>query len=256
MINDLIVFDDEGFKLFPVAGGEEVQLNAISSRCLAQLVEAGGEVVLSNDLIGGAWECFGLEVTESSLAQSIRQLRLSMDRLHPGYEYIQILPKIGYRLSKEVVITVYSSLPAIDQRHSGYRATEDVGFFPDKAAIWREKSSFTKLGVVFILFAWCFGMFWVGSCLRGLQKEGFTMDFGPPQRIHGISVYISNSVAVTKEGLDKALQAVSRSLEVLNVSRENASLYIAPGDEGHQSIVCDGDLSGGYTRCVGLNLND
>ena len=104
VINRLIHFDNEAFVLYAATAPEDsLRIGAIASRCLTQLLDAKGEIVSKRDLMNGAWGAFGLEVTDNSLAQTIRQLRVALDKLQPDHELIVTVPRIGYKLGESLV---------------------------------------------------------------------------------------------------------------------------------------------------------
>jgi DNA-binding winged helix-turn-helix (wHTH) protein/TolB-like protein len=75
-----------------LAGNGQVhKLEPRAMRLLAVLAQAGGEVVLADDLLSAVWP--GLIVTTSSLYDAVAQLRKVM-----GPEHIATVPRKGYRL--------------------------------------------------------------------------------------------------------------------------------------------------------------
>jgi DNA-binding winged helix-turn-helix (wHTH) protein len=111
LINELIVFDEDRFLLFRADAPEvaPLRLGATTSSCLALLIHSNGAVVRKRQLMAGAWGQYGLKVTDNSLAQSIRQLRLALETLQPGREFIQTLPRLGYKLADGVCTQPLSS---------------------------------------------------------------------------------------------------------------------------------------------------
>jgi len=105
-LDEQIVFDEDSYLLYANAAEstEPLRVGAIASSCLAQLLRAKGCVVLKRDLMAGAWGQFGLEVTDNSLAQVVRQLRLAFTKLQPDVEYIVTLPRIGYKLAESIQV--------------------------------------------------------------------------------------------------------------------------------------------------------
>lgn len=105
-LDEQIVFDEDNYLLYAnlEQNAEPLRVGAIASSCLAQLLRANGGVVLKRDLMAGAWGQFGLEVTDNSLAQVVRQLRLAFAKLQTDDEYIVTLPRIGYKLADKVQV--------------------------------------------------------------------------------------------------------------------------------------------------------
>ncbi|MCW5634033.1 MAG: winged helix-turn-helix domain-containing protein [Rubrivivax sp.] len=79
-----------------VAGlGQVHKLEPRAMRLLAVLAQAGGEVVLADDLLNAVWP--GLVVTPSSLYDAVAQLRKVL-----GPDHIATVPRKGYRLATAV----------------------------------------------------------------------------------------------------------------------------------------------------------
>lgn len=110
-LDEQIVFDEDNYLLYANSAetAEPLRLGAIASSCLAQLLRAEGGVVLKRDLMAGAWGQFGLEVTDNSLAQVVRQLRLAFAKLQADEECIVTLPRIGYKLADKVQVREVSA---------------------------------------------------------------------------------------------------------------------------------------------------
>ena len=83
-------------------GDERVALGPKVFDTLLILVERAGEVVSKDQLFARVWP--GTFVDESSLSQNIRLLRRAV-----GDEYVETVPKVGYRFAQPV--TVQSPLP-------------------------------------------------------------------------------------------------------------------------------------------------
>lgn len=80
-----------------VAGtGQVHKLEPRAMRLLAVLAQAGGEVVLAEDLLSAVWP--GLIVTPSSLYDAVAQLRRVL-----GPDHIATVPRKGYRLATAVM---------------------------------------------------------------------------------------------------------------------------------------------------------
>ena len=77
-------------------GGPVHKLEPRAMRLLAVLAQAGGEVVLADDLLNAVWP--GLIVTPSSLYDAVAQLRKVL-----GPDHIATVPRKGYRLATPVV---------------------------------------------------------------------------------------------------------------------------------------------------------
>ena len=78
-------------------GDVEVPVHWRSFQALRALIGADGEVVDRNRLIDILWS--GAVVEESNLHKYISQLRKALNEIDPAQEYIETLPRIGYRLA-------------------------------------------------------------------------------------------------------------------------------------------------------------
>jgi DNA-binding winged helix-turn-helix (wHTH) protein/tetratricopeptide (TPR) repeat protein len=89
-----------------VAGlGQVHKLEPRAMRLLAVLAQAGGEVVLADDLLNAVWP--GLVVTPSSLYDAVAQLRKVL-----GPDHIATVPRKGYRLATAVTAATAATAPA------------------------------------------------------------------------------------------------------------------------------------------------
>ncbi|HKO67907.1 MAG TPA: tetratricopeptide repeat protein [Burkholderiaceae bacterium] len=78
------------------SGERVVKLEPLRMRLLMALAERPGEVVLSNELLDSVWK--GAIVTQSSLYQSVAQLRQLLGDSAEEPRYIATVPRKGYRL--------------------------------------------------------------------------------------------------------------------------------------------------------------
>jgi len=76
--------------------GQHLNLNWRSFQALRLLVEARGNVVARDELFRRLWP--DAEVDESSLAKCISQLRRALTSGNSEEEYLETIPRIGYRL--------------------------------------------------------------------------------------------------------------------------------------------------------------
>ncbi len=99
--------------------GRRLPLNWKSFQALRLLVEARGSVVERDELFRRLWP--EAEVDESTLAKCISQLRQGLTDGHPGTEYVETIPRVGYRLAMPVEeISAQAPAPA-PARWSGRR---------------------------------------------------------------------------------------------------------------------------------------
>ncbi len=100
--------------------GEVVHLEPKAVKVLQMLAERAGEPVTRQELLDGAWP--GLVVTDDALTQVIIKLRKALGDNSRAPEYIETIPKRGYRLVAEVSPeTPHNVLPA-----PGFLATYGV----------------------------------------------------------------------------------------------------------------------------------
>src|SRR5271154_2291324 len=82
-------------------GGSVVQLQPRALEMLLVLVRGRGEVVSKQELMDAVWPDSFVE--EGNLTQNIFLLRRELGKTAEGEDYIQTLPKRGYRMNVPVV---------------------------------------------------------------------------------------------------------------------------------------------------------
>jgi DNA-binding winged helix-turn-helix (wHTH) protein len=82
-------------------GKEVVNLPHRQLKLLAVLLDAKGEVVSREALMNAVWR--DVTVEEHNLTQTVFLLRRSLGRLPSGRDYIETVPRRGYRLSPAVL---------------------------------------------------------------------------------------------------------------------------------------------------------
>ena len=80
--------------------GKPVALKPKIVETLLFLVENSGEIVSKDELMRGVWQ--DLFVAENSLSVNIYTLRKTFDKLDGQVEYIQTIPRRGFRFTAEV----------------------------------------------------------------------------------------------------------------------------------------------------------
>jgi DNA-binding winged helix-turn-helix (wHTH) protein len=88
--------------------GNVVQLQPRALETLLVLVRRRGEVVSKRDLMDSVWP--NSVVEEGNLTQNIFLLRREWGKTPEGEEYIQTLPKRGYRMNMPVSHSKYSTV--------------------------------------------------------------------------------------------------------------------------------------------------
>ena len=79
-------------------GGDEVRLTPTEFRLLAYLVERAGQLVTHHQVLGGVWGA-GYDRDVHLLRMTVRNLRLKLDAVAPGRQYITTEYGLGYRLA-------------------------------------------------------------------------------------------------------------------------------------------------------------
>lgn len=97
LINNEIYFDPESRKL--IVDDKSLQLTDNMSRCLLVLLLNRGNVVTKETLLKEVWQKNGVIVTETSIRQTLSQLRKAFINIGHNEEIIFTLPRQGYKVS-------------------------------------------------------------------------------------------------------------------------------------------------------------
>lgn len=257
VINQLIHFDNEDFVLYAAAAPDEVlRIGAIASRCLTQLLQANGQIVSKRDLMSGAWGAFGLEVTDNSLAQVVRQLRVALEKLQPNQELIVTIPRIGYKISEQVVLLdapapqpVVPSAAAIAPP-----AAEPVvaSPAPGPARAWGTRA-LLGLGA---LACWT-ALFLLPGLLRpnALPLRPFVES--QVTQLDGITLHLEAMPASALQPDNQRLVEQARQL-VQNIGLASADLHLYRFADRYRSLslLCQGPLQEPDSQCLGMQLNE
>jgi DNA-binding winged helix-turn-helix (wHTH) protein len=76
-------------------------------QALSVLLDAQGEVVSREDLLNKVW--FDAAVEDHNITQTIFMLRRLLGRLPNGADYIETIPKRGYRISRAALQPMWAS---------------------------------------------------------------------------------------------------------------------------------------------------
>lgn len=281
LIDGQLVFDEDNFLLFRVDTPDEepLRLGAIASRCLAILLRSGGAVVRKRELMAWAWGQYDLEVTDNSLAQVIRQLRLALEKLQPDRVFIQTLPRIGYKLADGVgveelsvvakggaaVSDIKEAIPAVPpptmvdagsdaaqspsitaMQASGGMAAGPLPMQPVKSAkTWGLWIALPLWGAL----AFLMGKFWMSPTSDVLPPM-----FAAPETINEVHVHppVLDAKTIGPSLLQPLVLRSRRLAELLGMSPNNLHLYLLPGRQGADQILCDGELETASSRCIGV----
>ena len=290
LIDEHLVFDENNFLLFRVdaANEEPLRIGAIASRCLAMLLRSDGSVVRKRELMAGAWGQYGLEVTDNSLAQVVRQLRLALEKLQPDREFIQTLPRIGYKLADGVKV---EELPAAANTAAARYAPEtDIETLtpvtssvsnladaegepadlptiiempastnPDAGALPVHPITLPRRwGLWLALPIWGVLAFLVGRIWLAPTLEVVPPAFETPVTMDDVQVHLSTQEAQPPEAshLKQMVQHSRKLAEHLGISAQNIHLYLLPSRRGADQILCDGELETASSRCIGVQQHD
>ncbi|WP_095146391.1 transcriptional regulator [Pseudomonas sp. Irchel s3b6] len=288
LIDEQVVFDEDSFLLFRVDAPDvaPLRLGATTSSCLALLLRSGGAVVRKRELMEGAWGQYGLEVTDNSLAQSIRQLRLALETLQPGREFIQTLPRVGYKLADGVRTR---ALQAAGEEAASTPDSREIDHdLPDCAAstlppvedvvsvvapsttspgpveggtssvLARAMSAYKYWGLLIALILWGIASFFLGVVLQTPMLNTDLPVFAPPVTIEGMRVHVpvEGLSSLSASQLKTLAQRSQQLAQLLDIASSSANLYLIPVYHREHAILCDGELELARSRCVGVQLND
>ena len=290
LIDEHLVFDENKFLLFRVDAIDEepLRLGAIASRCLAMLLKSGGDVVRKRELMAGAWGQYGLEVTDNSLAQVVRQLRLALEKLQPDREFIQTLPRIGYKLADGVVVEELSAVTkkvsapsqALADSEAPVPAATPIATMADVEVEPDEPSSIPAVpasvepgsaslpahpitspkrwGLWLALSVWGVLAFLSGRAWLAPSPEVASPAFAAPVTMDDVHVHFP-AQDVQGPATSHLQLMVRNSRELaghLGIPAQNIHLYLLPSRRGADQIICDGELETPGSRCIGVQQND
>lgn len=289
LIDGQLVFDEDNFLLFRADGAEEepLRLGAIASRCLAMLLRSGGTVVRKRELMAGAWGQYGLEVTDNSLAQVVRQLRQALEKLQPDREFIQTLPRIGYKLVDSVKVEDLSAVakgastadtpviedgmlvadvpvPCAEERSSD--ALNSPSTPPPHAA----SETFSQVSTMHAIAAskrwalwlalpiWGVLAFFAGKVWMTPSSDVTTPAFSAPITVDEVNVHlpVSDGQSIAPPQLQLMVERSRKLAGLLGLASTDLHLYLLPTRHGADQILCDRALEKANSRCVGVQQHD
>lgn len=107
-------------------GEEQIPLPPKAFDTLRLLVEKSGRLVEKGELMDRVWA--GAFVEEANLARTIWMLRKALGNGDGRHQYIETIPKVGYRFVAEVRKLPDTALEVVVQRHIRARiVTEEEG---------------------------------------------------------------------------------------------------------------------------------
>jgi DNA-binding winged helix-turn-helix (wHTH) protein len=254
VINRLVHFDNETFVLYAAATPDEVQrLGAIASRCLTQLLEANGQIVSKRDLLSGAWGGFGLEVSDNSLAQVIRQVRVAMESLQPGNELILTVPRIGYKITQPVELLAPTALqPA--HLVSPSPAPSIRRESPPRSASQRWVN---RLSLAIVAVGCWVALFLLPALLypADLPTRPFVESDVLP--FEGITLHLETMPASALQPDNQHLVERARQLaQSIGMGPADLHVYRLADRYRSLSLLCQGTVEHADSQCVGIHLNE
>lgn len=119
-IEGCITFDTEEASLVNLLTGDSIELSATSTRLLTSLLQHRGDIISRIDIFRTVFEEYGARASNSNLNQYISTLRRSLSDLGIEKDVIITVPRIGFKISDEILITTDSdahslfTLPAVN----------------------------------------------------------------------------------------------------------------------------------------------
>ncbi|WP_158612408.1 winged helix-turn-helix domain-containing protein [Erwinia psidii] len=110
-INNTVVFVPGKNRLISCETRDEHTLYSTASRCLLLLITNSGKVVSHKSLYEAGWESLGKEVTPNTLYQTVSELRKQLKNAGFRKNIIQTLPRQGWTISDDVLITEIPESP-------------------------------------------------------------------------------------------------------------------------------------------------
>lgn len=119
LIANEIIFDSNKRTLNSKHGKTgKFSIGSVASRCLKILLDAKGETVKKREIIHKAWGDFGLEVTDNSLTQAVRQIRIAIKETSFKEDLIETIPRIGYRINASIEVSNYQLEDEVRKVHN------------------------------------------------------------------------------------------------------------------------------------------
>lgn len=142
-IEGFITFDTEQASLVNLLSGDCIELSATSTRLLSNLLQYRGDIISRVDIFQSVFEKYGARPSNSNLNQYISTLRRSLADLGIEKEVIITVPRIGFKISAEVIITSDN-----DDAFSFTLPTQPPAL-PKYSLLWQHH----KVAILFILVA-------------------------------------------------------------------------------------------------------
>jgi DNA-binding winged helix-turn-helix (wHTH) protein len=268
VINNLVHFDNEAFTLYRAdAPAQALRIGAIASRCLTLLLQADGQILGKRELMSGAWGAFGLEVTENSLAQVVRQLRVALEKLQADPELILTVPRIGYRINERVELldavppAPLTPLPAPEPEPAPVPIAEappvsvavSVAVPAPVTPSSRDWLARLALGLA-ALTCWA-ALFQLPGLLLPATLPAQPFVEARVEQLDGVTLHLEDMPGTTLRPANGQLVAQAKQLG-LALGMDDLHLYRFTGQERSLSLLCRGELRPGNSHCLGLQTDE
>ena len=259
VINNLIHFDNEAFVLYTTDAPEDtLRIGAIASRCLTQLLQANGQIVSKRDLMSGAWGTFGLEVTDNSLAQVVRQLRVALEKLQPDHELIITIPRIGYKISEQVTLLDGTAPAAQPPMPSAPAPNEPAPHSQMPVHSSKRQPDWTRdllLGLGTIASALL--LFQLPGLLRSPSLPEQPFDEYQVESIDTVWVHFENMPDSALKPDNQKLVAQAKQLaQALNMDAHDLHIYRFTEQQHSLNLLCQGRLHAPGSQCLGIQTDE
>lgn len=261
VINQLIHFDNEAFVLYAAASPEDaLRIGAIASRCLTQLLQANGQIVSKRDLMSGAWGAFGLEVTDNSLAQVVRQLRVALEKLQPNHELIVTIPRIGYKISEQVTLldeaNVPAPLPVLVAPTDIQLPPSDEPVVPPPRQKERQHWPIDLLLGLAAIACWV-ALFQLPVLLRAPSLPERPFIEAQLESFDGVQVHLENMPGGALQPDNRQLVAEVKQLgQALGMDVDNLHIYRLADQYRSLDLLCQGRLQAPDSQCLGVKPDE
>ena len=139
-IEGFITFDTEEASLVNLLTGDCIELSATSTRLLTNLLQYRGDIISRVDIFQSVFEKYGARPSNSNLNQYISTLRRSLADLGVEKNVIITVPRIGFKISEEVIIT------SDNDYSSSFTLPTLAPELPRRSLLWQHR----KVAILFI----------------------------------------------------------------------------------------------------------
>lgn len=134
-IEGFITFDTEEASLVNLLTGDCIELSATSTRLLSSLLQYRGDIISRVDILQTVFEKYGARPSNSNLNQYISTLRRSLSDLGIEKDMIITVPRIGFKISNEIIITTDSDY------HTSFTLPVLSPEPPKRSVIWQHRKA-------------------------------------------------------------------------------------------------------------------